>query len=240
MPRTWGGTVLDVPRVRNLACVVALAAGLSAAADARELRVFSVRYRPVAEAAALVEPLISADGSFTVQPKFNLLTVQDEPEVLDKVARLLADWDVPPLAYRVRVRLLIGTTVPPTPGPPGPLISGLGADLSKVFHYTSYTEVETIQITTTEGTAVEALAGGRYHIHFVLRASPGDPERVQFTQFEVSRPDPAGGAAEVLRPILRTTVSLQVGQTAIVAAARSESASQGLILVLWAARGTSQ
>jgi len=225
--------------VRKLACALVLASGVVAVdSQARELRVFPVRFRPVYEIAALIEPLMSPDGSFTVQPKFNLLTVQDEPEVLDKVAKLLAEWDVPPLSYKVRVRVLLGTTVPPTPGPPGPLISGIGADLAKVLHYTSYQEVETVQITTTEGTAVEALAGGRYHLQFVLRGVPGDPDRVQFAQFEVSRREQGAGDTEVLRSLLRTTVSLKVGQTAIVAAARSEAASQGLILVLWAARET--
>ena len=225
--------------MRKLACALVVASCVVAAdSQARELKAFPVRYRPVHELAALIEPLMSPEGSFTIQPKFNLITVQDEPEVLEKVAKLLAEWDVPPQSYRVRVRVLLGTTVPPTPGPPGPLISGIGADLSKVFHYTSYQEVETIQITATEGTVVEALAGGRYHLHFVLRAIPGDPDRVQFAQFEVSRREQGTGEAEVLRSLLRTTVSLQVGQTAIVAAARSEAASQGLILVLWAAQET--
>jgi hypothetical protein len=233
-----GATTSHGARVRKLPGALALIACVVAAADARELRVFPIHHRPVHELAALIEPLLSADGSFTVQPKFNLITVQDDPEVLDKVAKLLAEWDVPPLSYRVRVRVLLGTTVPPTPGPPGPLISGIGADLSKVFHYTSYQDVETIQLTATEGTVVEALAGGRYHLHFVLRALPGDPNRVQFTQFEVARREQGATEAEAMRSLLRTTVSLQVGQTAIVAAARSEGASQGLILVLWAGRET--
>ncbi len=238
---TWNAAACHASRVRKLACVLAVASSVAAAGvEARELRTFPVHYRPVHEVASLIEPLISPDGSFTIQPKFNLLTVQDEPEVIEKVAKLLAEWDVPPLSYRVRIRVLLGMTVPPTPGPPGPLISGIGADLAKVFHYTSYQEVETIQITTTDGTAVEALAGGRYHLHFVLRALPGDPDRVQLTQFEVSRREQGTAEAEVLRSLLRATVSLQIGQTAIVASARSEAASQGLILVLWAARETPQ
>ncbi len=241
MPGQWSTSVCHAPAVQKLACAFAIvSAAVAATGEAREVKAFPVRFRPVHEAAALIEPLISADGSFTIQPKFNLITVQDEPDVLEKVAKLLAEWDVPPQSYRVRIRVLLGTTVPPTPGPPGPLISGLGADLAKVFHYTSYQEVETIQITATEGTAVEALAGGRYHLHFVLRALPGDPDRLQFAQFEVSRKEQGVAEAEVLRSLLRTTVSLQIGQTVIVAAARSETASQGLILVLWAARETPQ
>jgi len=228
--------------VRALACAWALAACVAATvAEARELRVFPVRHRPVRELAALVEPLLTPEGSITIQPQFNLLTVQDSPEAIQRVEELLKEWDVPPPSYRVRIRVLLGTTAPPTPGPAGPLIQGIGADLTKVFHYTSYQEVETLQITAVEGTTVDAEAGGRYHLRFTLRAVASDPERVQLAQFDVSRREQVfRGGNEILRSLLRTTVSLQIGQTAIIAAARSEGASQGLILVLWAERETAQ
>lgn len=222
-----------VARVTRWALALVLAA---VASEAGELRVYGVRHRPVRELAALIEPLLSPEGSFTIQPKFNMLTVQDDPDALERVAKFLAEWDVPPPSFRVRVRVLLGTTTAPTPGPAGPLIEGLGADLSKVFRYTSYQEVDTIQVTATEGSTVEAAAGSRYHLRFALRAVARDPERVQLAQFEVSRREPGAGANEVLRSVLRTTVTLEVGQTAILGAARSEGASQGLILVLWAAR----
>ena len=209
---------------------------LAVSVEARNVRAFPIQHRPVGEIALLVEPLLSPDGSMTIQPQFNLLTVQDSPAAIARVAKLVAEWDVKPPSYTVRVRVLLGTTVPATPGPASPLIEGFGSELTKVFHFTSYQEVETVQIPAPVGTPVAGEAGGRYHLRFLVRTGAGDPERVQLAQFEVARREAGVGGNDTFRSVLRTTVSLEVGQTAIVAAARSEGASQGLVLVLWAAR----
>jgi len=223
--------------VRALACAWTLASCvLAASVEARSVRAFPIQHHPVSEIALLVEPLLSPDGTMTIQPQFNLLTVQDTPEAIERVARPVAEWDVKPPSYLVRVRVLLGTTVPATPGPASPPIDGFGAELTKVFHFTSYREVETVEVTATEGSTVEAEAGGRYHLKFLLRAVAGYPERVQLAQFEIARRNVGISGNDTLRPVLRTTVSLEVGQTAIVAAARSEGASQGLVLVLSASR----
>ena len=215
-------------------CVVA--AGVQAAA----IRAFSIRYRLVRDVAVVVGPLLSPDGSMTIQPQFNLLTVRDSAAVIERVAKAVEAWDVPPPSYRVGIRLLLGTTVPATPGPTPLVTGGVGAELMKVFHFTSYKEIETVQVTATEGTVVEAEAGGRYHLRFGVRAAANDPDRIQLGQFEVTRREPTSPGNETLRPLLRTTVSLEIGQTAIVGLARSEGASQGLVLVLWAEREPKQ
>ncbi|MFH1175762.1 MAG: hypothetical protein V1750_00025 [Acidobacteriota bacterium] len=222
-------------RSRGLAAVCALLATL-AVAETREVRVFQVRFRPVREAASLVEPLLSTNGSMLLQPKLGTITVQDESEVIRRVTEALASWDVAPLSYQVRVRLVLASTTPPTPGPPGPLIEGIGSGLQKLFHFSSYQEVDTLRITAADGSTVEAAAGGRYSLRFVLRATARDPERLQLGPLEVSRRERGNDGVEVLRPLLRTTVSLRLGQTAIVGAARSEGANQALVLILWAER----
>jgi hypothetical protein len=69
-----------------------------------------------------------------------------------------------------------------------------------------------------------------------LQAVPSDPDRVQLAQLELSRREQGEGSVEILRPMLHTTVSLRVGQKFVLGAARSEGASRGLFLVLWAER----
>lgn len=223
--------------MRIRAGVLALMAfALAVRVEARDVRAFSIRHRPVREIAALVEPLLSPDGVISIQPQFNLLTVQDSTEAIARVGRFVSEWDVPPPTYQVRISVLLGTTVPQVPSAVG---GGkvLGGELLKVFHFTSYREVETVQVTAAEGTTVEANAGEPYHLRFTLRTVAGDPTRVQLGQLEVSRRQQVvSGGGMALRPVLRTTISLEVGQTAVVGAARSEGASEGLVLVLGATR----
>ncbi len=217
------------------AAVLALVAGSAFAAD-QELRVFQLHFRPAREAAALVEPLLSADGSVLLQPGVNSITVRDTPAVLKQVAEALADWDVAPLSYKVRVRVLLASMEPPQPGKASPLISGIGAEISKLFHFTDYQEVATLQVTAAEGSVVELAAGERYHLRFTVKGVAQDPERVQLAQLQFARREQGADGAEVLHPLLRATVTLQLKQPSVVGGARAENANQALFLVLWAER----
>src|SRR5664280_2343408 len=197
----------------------------------QELRVFQLHFRPAREAAGLVEPLLSSEGSVLLQPSLNAITVRDTPDVLQRVAQALSSWDVAPASYKVRVRVLLATTDPQPPGKPAPLIEGIGSELKELFHFTNYQEVATLQVTASDGSVVEVAAGERYHLRFTVRGVPQDPDRVQ-----LARRDRGADNAEVLRPLVRATVTLLVKQPSVLGGARAENANQALFLVLWAER----
>lgn len=217
-------------------CLVGLAAA-SWAQAVQEVRVFQLRFKPAREAAAVVEPLLSPEGSLLIQPKSNTLTVRDTPAVQRRVAEALASFDVPPETFKIRVRFILASTAPPTPGPASPLIEGVGRELAEVFRFTSYQELDTLVLAASEGATVEAQAAGKYYLKFQVKGASGQRDRVQLSGFELYRKsrNPEGG--ETLRLQLKTSLSLHLGQTTILGAARSESANQALVLVFWAERG---
>lgn len=221
------------------AAVLALAAGSTLAAE-QELRVFQLHFRQARDAAALVEPLLSPGGSVLLQPSLNAVTVRDDTEVLKRVAEALASWDVAPASYRVRIRVLLASTEPAPPGRAAPLISGISAELSKLFRFTDYQEVGTLQVTAADGSLVEMATGERYHLRFTVRGVAQDPERVQLAQLQLARRDRGGDNLEVLRPLVRATVTLLLKQPSVLGGARAENANQALFLVLWAEREEKQ
>ena len=81
-----------------------------------EERVFQMRYRSASDAVAVVEPLLSADGSVLLQPRANTLVVRDVRKVLDKVALAVAMWDRAPFTYRITVKLYLASTTPDSAG----------------------------------------------------------------------------------------------------------------------------
>jgi len=216
-------------------CLLGVAAA-SWAQTVQEVRVFQLRFKPAREAAAVVEPLLSSEGSLLIQPKSNTLTVRDTPAVQKRVAEALASFDVPPETFKIRVRLILASTAPPTPGPASPLIEGVGRELAEVFRFTSYQELDTLVLAASEGATVEAQAAGKYYLKFQVRGAGQERDRVQLAGFELYRKsqNPEGG--ETLRLLLKTTLSLRLGQMAILGAARSEAANQALVLVFWAER----
>ena len=54
-----------------------------------QARVIAVRYKPLSEASAVVEELLGPCGAVRVPKTSRLLTVEDEPERLDRIARAL-------------------------------------------------------------------------------------------------------------------------------------------------------
>jgi len=71
-------------------------------------RVFQLHHRSVIEATQVIQQLLSEDGTLTFHPQGALLTVQDHPEVVERIAAVLADFDREPAGYRLRVDLLEG------------------------------------------------------------------------------------------------------------------------------------
>lgn len=219
-------------------CLAGVLVGAAfAGAAEQEVRVFQLRFRTAVEAVTLVEPLLSDDGSLVLPRGVNALTVRDRPAVLRRIAEALAEWDTPPEIYRIRIRLLLATSPTPVPGRASPLIEGMGAEISKVFGFTSYQEIDTLQVTASDGATVEAVAGERYHLRFMVRGVPHDVERIHLSQFELSRRERSGEGRDRLHTLMRgATISLKEDQEVVVALARSEAANRGLILVVWAQR----
>jgi len=222
--------------VRRTALAVLVAWTLAAAvAAAVEERVFQLRFRSASNALAVVEPLLSPAGTVLLQPRANTLVVRDDRKVIDKAALALALWDQAPFTYRVRVKLYVASTAKDTGSVASDPAPELGAEFAQLFHFTSYQALDDLEFVSQEGSSVEASAGERYILRFTLRTQPGDPERVVLGPFELTRRHGNATPAPA-RPLLRSTVSLRVGQTAVVAAARSEQASRVLLLVVTATR----
>ena len=72
-------------------------------------RAFELKFKSLADAAELVSPLLSPDGSVTLQPRLKTLVVQDHVAVLDQIRDLLASFDTPPRSVEVTLTLFIGT-----------------------------------------------------------------------------------------------------------------------------------
>ena len=81
----------------------------TAAGDPMSARAFEVRFKTLADAAELVSPILSPQGTVTLQPRLKTLTVQDRSSVLDRVTSLLRSFDVAPRNVEIAMSLFLGT-----------------------------------------------------------------------------------------------------------------------------------
>jgi len=99
-------------RLTALALAVVLTAGAATAAASAAVmtaQVFQLRHISVADAVRVIQPLLSEEGSFMVQPAVSRLTVQDRPEIVARVAELIEVIDRAPNKFHIRVDLYLAS-----------------------------------------------------------------------------------------------------------------------------------
>ncbi len=204
------------------------------------VRVFALKYRTSENAVAVVRPLLTESGSVIVQPKGNVLTVRDSAAAVERAARTLAAWDVPPRAIDLRITLL-RAAVEPRPGPgiaPAAAaateadLEGIGDRLRQLFRFTSYSRLDTVLVKGAEGQSVASPLGGDYRIEFQIEGADDLRQiRLKGLAFERLHPVPGPGVTVPRGEILRTTLNVPVGQPFILAVGRDEAATGALVLV---------
>ncbi len=220
-----------------LALVTLLAAPLGAAPpppspDATVVRVFTLRHRRADEAAAVVRPLLSDTGSVLLSSNGRIITIRDSLAVVEKTAKAIEAFDLPPRALSIAVTLLKAAS-DPVQGPSGRPVSeeirGVGERLKRLFNLTSYVPLDTVVVQGVEGDSVAYVVGREYRLEFLL--GPGtDDSVVRLRNLVLSRQRSEAGRF-VSRDLLRTTINVPLLQPYVLGIGKDESASGALFLV---------
>jgi hypothetical protein len=229
-----------MPRKASLVVFLSIAAlALSAAAQSETIvRVFNLKNASVIEAFTAIEPLLSADGSVTVQPSRGRITIQDSPRVVGKITALIDELDRIPGEYRIEVELLEGldservSDLPPE----------LDRRLHRMFPFKSYRRAGRTVFQGEFGQPTTASLSRNYRLSFLAESSSvpestpwgvadiGD--RTQVKWLRLDRLSTTVGGGEKLDELLRTTVFLSPRQKMIIGAGSSEDSATGLVLIL--------
>jgi len=177
------------------------------------VRTFQFKFKDADRAAAMIKPLLSTDGSMSIQPSANSLVVTDHPDNLKAVAAAIADFDAAPRAVKLSIRLAAGSR-----GEAASKLSDDLKDLSKTFSLLGYNVVEPI------GTAN-------------IESREGEPGSVEFSdgyraEFKFGEYDPASDSVRLsdfklfklqndqLVQVYKTTLNLKNGQTFVLSVKR--------------------
>jgi hypothetical protein len=226
-----------VPRIVAVA-LVSLTAGLAMAAPGpTTVRTFTVHHCSVTEAVAAVEPLLTEEGSLTVQPGRSRIIVQDRADVVARAAEVIAELDRSPDTYQIEVVLLEGVR--------GQLPARQRAEvddrLVRMFPFGSYRRIGTTTFEGVLGEPADADLGEGLRVAFLAESlgiddSPwGIPRpgtRVQLQWLTLTRQVAAADGSLQTAELLRTSVFLSENQEVFIGAGAAEDSNRGLVIIL--------
>lgn len=219
-------------RVFLLLLVAVLTSGAALAEPAAEgaktlpARTFQVKYKPVDRAAALIKPLLSAEGSVSMQASTSALIVTDRTANLSAIAAALSEFDTAPRQLKLSIRLVMAGKAA------GARTPEEVRDLAPKLAMIGFNSVESLGQAEIEGregepAAIEMANGYRADFHF----GDYDPtsKTVSVNDLKLSRLDPAD-KTQPAKDLYKTTLNLKVGQTYIFAT--TKKGEKALVIVL--------
>jgi hypothetical protein len=135
------------------------------AAETSATRVFKLEHADVTEAIAVIRPLLSENGSFTVKISQSQLTVQDRPEIVIQIADRIRELDQPPTEFKLRIELLEASNDENDQGGD----TFVDPRVRRMFQYSSYRSIADNVIEGELGTTTRAELGSTYQISFLAR-----------------------------------------------------------------------
>ena len=108
------GAVLQVPglamAILGVFLFSAVWADETGPAEELETRVFQAHFKEVSDLFLLIEGHVTEAGSIWMQPKLKTISITDTPDILDRIEKLIAGFDLPPRNVEVSFRLILAST----------------------------------------------------------------------------------------------------------------------------------
>ena len=212
------------------AMVLSSGAALADVETARPLTVrsFQVKYKDASKAAAAIKPLISSDGSVSIQPSTNSLVVTDRPENVREVAAMLARFDTAAQPFKLRIRIVSAGRTDGSARVPESLRDV--APKLTVLRFNSFDDLGDATAQGKEGDpGIVELSSG-YRADFKFGELDPATDSIRVADLKLSRLE--GAKKDQLTPLLKTSLNIKLGQTVILGVARDPQSQRALIIVL--------
>jgi hypothetical protein len=199
---------------RTLTALAALAVVLAACSRGPELdtRTFELQHMEAHTAEAMIDPYVYGDRPGApgyISPSGNTITVRETPDNLEKIARVLEEFDRPRPTVRLHFQLIEanGSTTP------DPAIAEVEAELRKLFRYSGYSLVTEALVGGMEGSHIEQVVGeAPPEDGWIITAAIGQVRMIGDSGWVSMRV----GVRNPMRGAFETQVNAREGQTLVV------------------------
>jgi len=193
------------------------------------VRTFQFKFKKAENAAALIKPILSDEGSISIKASGNALVVSDNAENIKKVVEALADFDREPQPVRMTVRLVLAERAAPTASRVPAELRDVAPKLA-LLRYNSLEGIGAAAIDGKEGQPAQIEMTG-YRADFKFGEYDPASDSIDLIDFKLSQL-----AGDVLTPLMKTTLNLKLGQTVIIGATKQAQSKRALMIVFSAKR----
>ncbi len=191
-----------------------------------DTQTFELQYLELYTAAELVEPYVYVDrpdAAGQVSVARNLITVRETADNLEKIARVLKQYDTPPTSVQLQFQIIEANGATTT----DPAIANVESVLRRLFRFEGYRLSAEAMMGGVEGSRVTQILGSeaQYRIEAVISRirTVGDSGVVHV---EVML------GADGVGLLFETSVNVRVGQTMVLGSTQRDPASGTIILTV--------
>jgi hypothetical protein len=218
--RALGLAILAVTALSSAACDVA---------PRLDTRTFELQYLQAYEAEQLIAPYVYTDREGSpgmVSPAQGAITVRETADNLDKIARVLAQYDKPKPTVTLHFQIIEADGAAPS----DPSIADVERELRRLFRFEGYKLVAETQVAAIQGTQVRQMVGDEPGLpSFVIESGVNEVRaNSSATTLTLDVNLFAAGAGT----ILQTSVTVPAGHSVVLGTGQAPGFDGALILVV--------
>lgn len=223
-----------------LGCLV-LPAAAQEPADPTRAQTFRVEFKPLSEAAELIGPLLTDEGSVMMRPRQKILIVEDRASVLVRIGQVLEGFDLPPRSVKVTFVLFLGRDIRANASRPTSSASVFSDDVNAVIEalgdvtkWTSYEPLGSRSVRGQEGSGTVADLSSDYRVSFEIDTVTrrAGKEIVKFDRIVLQRVERDEEGNETLESLYATAGTLKTGMLHVAGAASAPGADRAIFLTM--------
>src|ERR1051325_9481562 len=191
------------------------------------VRTFQFKFKKAENAAAVIKPLMSEDGTISIRA--NSLVVTDLPQNLKKIAAALDEFDAEAQPFRLSVRIVSAARAAASEARVPAELKDVASKLA-LLRYNALDNVGSAEVLGKEGETGQVDLTG-YRADFKFGEYDPASDSINVSDFRLSRLE-----GDVLSPMMKTTLNLKLGQTVIISAQKGAQSNRALMIVFTAKR----
>lgn len=221
-----------------LAALLLATPALAERPEQPELRteVVTLKYIDANDAAQVLQTLASRWGRIDHNRDLNVITIVDQPALVEKMLEIIAGLDKPATQLDFTIYLVIAGPKEAGSKKPGPELDDVMGELEKIFAYESYTLHDRAAIRMLAGheAALQVAGTDGYRLELGSRGEPGDDGRIGL-EIHLYRPRTItrdGNTVVLQDTVVATSIDVRDGETTVVGASRLDGDERALITIL--------